>query len=189
MQRALPLVALAAVLVTAGCLSSVGPGSPTPETPDDRAETPTPHQTPSGECEAVERETVDPFRDDVEPSPIPDRPEELTADSVESYVAEFEKSYARNGALFEDSRRVNTLVVVENVTRREGVWVVDLVSRTNTWAQGTATGTATATVVHGDGARISVRYHLTADGLYRLELGYDETPVPGKYGVPVACFE
>lgn len=189
MRRALPLVALAAVLVSAGCLAAVGPGSPTPETPEERAGSSTPYPTPSGECDAVDRETVDPFRDDVEPSPIPDRPDELTVDSVESYVAEFEEAYARNGALYEDSTEVNTLVVVENVTHREGVWVVDLVSRTNTWAQGTATGTATATVVHGDGPRVPVRYHLTADGLYRLELGYDETPVAGEYGVPVACFE
>lgn len=187
MRRALPLVALAGLLVLAGCLSAVGPGSPTPATPDG-TDTPTPHPTPSGDCDAVEQETVDPYRDDVEPSEFPEHPAELTAESVEAYVSAYETAYARNAALSEDSTEVNTLVEVENVTERNGTWVVDLVSRTNTWAQGTESGTATATVVHGDGARIHVRYHLTDEGLYRLELGYDETPQPGAYGQAVACF-
>jgi hypothetical protein len=188
MRRALPLVTLASLLVLAGCLSPVGPGSPTPETPA-RTETPTPYPTPTGECDAVERQTVDPFRDDVEPSDLPERPSNLTAGSVETYVAEFEEAYARNGALSAGSTQVNTLVTVEDVSDRDGAWVVDLVSRTNTWAQGTASGTATATVVHGDGARIPVRYHLTSEGLYRQELGYDETPQPGRFGRPVTCFD
>jgi hypothetical protein len=188
MRRALPLVALASLLVLAGCLSAVGPGSPTPETPD-RTDTPSPYPTPTGACDAVDQQTVDPYRDDVEPSDLPSRPTNLTAESVEAYVASFEEAYARNGALSDASTQVNTLVTVENVTERDGTWVVDLVSRTNTWAQGTAAGTATATVVHGDGASIHVRYQLSSEGLYRQELGYDETPQSGQFGRPVTCLD
>lgn len=188
MRRALPLLALVALLLTAGCLSAVGPGSPTPESPDD-TETPTPYPTPSDECEAYEPETVDPYRDDVEPSELPDRPGELTAASVEIYVSGFEQAFARNRRLSKESTQVNTMVTVENVTDRNGTWVVDVISRTNTWAQGTESAEGTATVVHGDGARIHVRYHVTDEGLYRQELGYDETPVAGEYGRAVACVD
>lgn len=187
MRRALPAVALVGLLLVAGCLSAVGPGTQTPESPDS-TETPTPYPTPSGECEAYEPETVDPYRDDVEPSDLPHRPDELTAASVEAYVSGFEKAFARNRRLSKESTQVNTMVTVENVTDRNGTWVVDVVSRTNTWAQGTDTSAGTPTVVHGDGARIHVRYHLTEEGLYRKEVGYDETPVAGEYGRAVACF-
>lgn len=187
MRRALPLLALVGLLLTAGCLSAVGPGSPTAETPD--TETPTSYPTPTGDCDPVEQQTVDPYRDDVEPSGLPDRPDELTAGSVETYVSRFEQAFARNQRLSKESTRVNTMVTVENVTERNGTWVVDVVSRTNTWAQGTESADGTATVVHGDGARIHVRYHVTDEGLYRLELGYDETPVAGEHGRAVACVD
>jgi hypothetical protein len=125
----------------------------------------------------------------VTPSEFPDRPADPTAGTVESYVVAFEEAYSRNEALFEDTKRVTVYTGDVSVKRVNGTRVVDLVSVTNTWAQGTATDGETATVVHGDGPRIPVRYHLTDDGLYRNELDYDETPVPGEYGRTVACFE
>ena len=188
MRRALRLLALSALLVTAGCLSAVGPGTSSPgtESPDP---TETPYPTPAAECDAYERETVDPYRDDVEPSPFPELPSNRTAASVESHVVAFEEAYSRNEALFEDSKRVATYTQDVSVRRVNGTWVVDLVSVTNTWAQGPPTDGETATVVHGDGPRVPVRYHLSDDGLYRNELDYDETPVPGEYGRAVACYE
>lgn len=188
MRRALPLLALVGLLFTAGCLSAVGPWSPTPKTPQD-TETATPYPTPTADCDPVEQQTVDPSRDDVEPSDFPDRPAELTVESVEAYVSGFERAFARNRRLSKESTQVNTMVTVEDATERNGTWVVDVVSRTNTWAQGTERAGETATVVHGDGARIPVRYHLTDEGLYRLELGYDETPPAGEYGPAVACVD
>lgn len=145
--------------------------------------------TATGDCVPVEQQTVDPYRDDVEPSEFPDRPDELTTASVETYVAAFEQAFARNLRLSKESTQVDTMVTVENVSEQNGTWVVDVVSRTNTWAQGTESAEGTATVVHGDGARIHVRYHLTDVGLYRNELGYDETPVAGEFGRAVACFD
>ena len=203
-RSALLIALLAGLLVLAGCIAAPGSGGDgtgtstlTPVSPptDTAAGTPTPTATPTpGECEAVERRTVDPFRDDVEPSEFPDPPSEWNRSSVERYVAAFESAYARNDALREDSTKVNVLVAEVSVERRDGAWVVDLVSRTNTWTQGRATGTATATVVHGDGARIPVTYRLTDRGLYRAERDVGEppsgtpTPTPGGW-IPVACFE
>jgi hypothetical protein len=81
-----------------------------------------------------------------------------------------------------------------SVERHDGTWIVDLTSRTNTWVQGRATGTATATVVHGDGARVPVTYRLTDRALYRVEgspggtLSGGPTRTP-EQGRPVACFD
>jgi len=203
-RRALLTAFLAGMLVLAGCTAAPGSGGDgtgtstlTPVTPptDTPAGTPTPTTTRAPrECEAVEQRTVDPFREDVEPSEFPEPPEERNRSSVEQYVAAFEAAYARNDALRGDSTKVNVLVAEVSVERRDGTWVVDLVSRTNTWAQGRATGTATATVVHGDGARITVTYRLTDRGLYRAERGVGEppsgTPTPTPRGwTPVACFD
>ena len=84
---------------------------------------------------------------------------------------------------------MNTMVTVENVTEWNWTSTVDVTSRTNTWAQGTDTAEGTPTVVHGDGARIPVRYHLPDEGLDRLELGDDATPLAGEAGRAVACAE
>lgn len=209
-RRALLTALLAGMLALAGCTAAPGSGGDapanggegsrtstlTPVTPptDVPAEAPTPtaSSTP-GKCEAVEHRTVDPFREDVEPSERPEPPAEWNRSSVERYVVAFEAAYARNDALRADSTEVNVLVAEVSVERRGEAWVVDLVSRTNTWAQGRATGTATATVIHGDGARIPVTYRLTDRGLYRAERDIGEppsgtpTPTPGPW-TPVACF-
>jgi hypothetical protein len=201
-RRAGPTVLLVALLVFAGCTTALGPsgagtGSPTttPVPPPSATPTADPSATP-GECEAVEQRTVDPFRDDVEPSEFLDPPAAWNRSSVERYVVAFEEAYARNGALREESTRVDVLVAEVSVERRDGAWVVDLVSRTNTWAQGRATGTATATVVHGDGARVPVTYRLTDRALYREEGRVGGTPSGSaastrapRDGRTVRCFE
>jgi hypothetical protein len=188
------------MLALAGCTAApggVGDGTRTPTltpvTPPSGSPPGTPTPTP-GECEGVERNPVDPFREEVEPSKYPGPPEEWNRTSIERYVVAFEEAWARNGALREESTEVNVLVAEVSVERRDGAWVVELVSRTNTWAQGRASGTATATVVHGDGARIPVTYRLTDRALYRTERDVGEppsgtpTPTPGGW-TPVACFD
>ena len=176
---------LAASLMLAGCTATPGGEGGTP--------TLTPTPTP-GECDAVEQHPVDPFREDVEPSEPPDPPGEWNRSSVERYVVAFEEAYSRNAALRNASTRVEVTVGDVSVQRSGDVWVVGLTSRTNTWAQGRATGTATATVVHGDGAHIPVTYRLTDRALYRTERSVggpsseSPTATPGR-GTPVACFD
>lgn len=207
-RRTLLLALLAGSLVLAGCTATLdggGSGTPTmtpaPPPTDSPSETPTgsPHGSPSatpGECVVVERPVADPFRADVEPSERPEPPGEWNRSSVERYVVAFEEAYARNEALRNTSTRVGVIVGDVSVERTDGAWVVELTSRTNTWAQGRATGTATATVVHGDGSYVPVTYRLTDRALYRTEgtvggtPSSSETPIGvSEDGPAVACFD
>jgi hypothetical protein len=207
-RRVLLTALLAASSVFAGCTTTLGGGgTPTPthaSTPGTPAETPTstpggtPTATPSatpGECDAVEQHPVDPFREDVEPSELPEPPEEWNQSSVEEYVVAFERAWSRNAALRTTSTNVEVIVGEVAVGRSGDAWVVELTSRTNTWAQGRATGTATATVVHGDGANVPVTYRLTDRALYREERRIGGTPsssvtsTPERFAErPVVCF-
>ncbi|MEF8840426.1 MAG: hypothetical protein V5A62_02215 [Haloarculaceae archaeon] len=199
-RRALLTALLAGMLMLAGCTAVPGGGGDgtrtptlTPVTPPTGSPPGTSTPTP-GECDTVEQGTVDPFREDVEPSELPDPPAEWNRSSIERYVVAFEEAYSRNAALRTTSTRVEVIVGDVSVERSGDTWVVELTSRTNTWAQGRATGTATATVVHGDGARIPVTYHLTDRGLYRTQRSVggpssgSPTATPDR-GIPVACFE
>jgi hypothetical protein len=211
-RRALLTALLATSSVFAGCTTTLGgggtptpthastPGTPfgTPTPTPFGTPTPTPFGTPTatpGECDAVEQDPVDPFREDVEPSELPDSPEEWNRSSVEEYVVAFERAWSRNGALRTTSTNVEVIVGDVSVERSGDEWVVELTSRTNTWAQGRATGTATATVVHGDGAKVPVTYRLTDRALYREEGRIGGTPSSSVTSTPerlaerpVACF-
>jgi len=197
-RRAALTALLAVLLAFAGCtaaLDGAGGGTDTPTTvpPSSGMPSGTPTATP-GECVAVGPATVDPFREGVEPSGRPEPPDEWNRSSVERYVVAFEAAYARNAALRVNTREASVIVGDVSVDRRDGTWIVDLTSRTNTWVQGRATGTATATVVHGDGARVPVTYRLTDRALYRVEgspggtLSGGPTRTP-EQGRPVACFD
>lgn len=191
-RSALLTVSLLVVVLFAGCTSAIGPaGTGSPDGTPDATPTETPDVTPmpNETCEAVDQQTADPYREDVEPSEFPDPPATWNDSSVEAYVTAFEESYSRNAALSEISTRVSTHVSDVSVTETDRGWEVSLTSRTNTWAAGTDTAEGTPTVVHGDGARIPVTYHVTDEGLYRLESDYGETPDPDALGTPVACFE
>ena len=197
-RRQVGLIALLAVLLLAGCTAAPGngdeaTGSPTPTPTATPADTPT--RTP-GECVAVDPTTVDPFREGVEPSDRPDPPREWNRSSVERYVVAFEEAYSRNAALRTDTREVTVVVGEVSVERRDDAWMVDLVSRTNTWVQGRATGTATATVVHGDGPYVPVTYRVTDRALSREEGRVGGTPSASgeptdsaRDWVTVACFD
>jgi hypothetical protein len=143
---------------------------------------------------AVEQATVDPSRDDVEPRDLPDPPAAWNRSSVERYVVAFEEAWAYNEALEVATESVSVIVGDVSVERRGGVWVVELTTRTNTWVQDRTTGTATATVVHGDGAPVPVTYRLTDRALYRNEGRVGGTPsgsptATPEQRVPVACFD
>lgn len=176
---------LLALALTASCLTALDDGTGA-----------TPTDTAAENCTPVDRHTVDPDRDSVEPSELPDRPPTWNESSVRAYVVAFEKAYARNGALAETSTRVEVAVTDVSVSTVDGTWVVRLTSRTNTWAQGRPDGNRTATPVHGDGPYVPVVYHLTDSGLYRTEDVDAGSPSASatrtattERGVAVACFE
>lgn len=153
-----------------------------------------PAPKPTGACDPQRQHVVDPVRDSVQPSRYPDPPATRSAASVERYVVAFERAYARNEALSRESTRVQVAVSAVRVTEEGTTWIVELVSRTNTWAAGTPAASATPTVVHGDGPRVPVTYRLTDRALYRMEGSGNGKPTGGSResapgGVTVACLE
>jgi hypothetical protein len=189
------LVALAALVVLGGCISAPSGGPATDASSPQGTHDPTgtigtdatsPGTVPTGECDPVERATVDPVREDLSPRDLPAPPSSRDRGSVREYVVAFEKAYSHNDALSKTSTRVSVSVYDVEVRATDRGWVVSLVSVTNTWAAGTNSAGGTPTVVHGDGHRVPVTYHLFADRLYRVEFGYDATP-GDELGVVVAC--
>lgn len=177
--------ALLLALTAAGCLTALDDGAGV-----------TPTDTTPESCTPVDRTTVDPYRDSVEPSALPDRPATWNESSVRAYVVAFERAYARNGALAEHSTQVEVSVTDVSVSKAGDTWVVSLTSQTNTWAQGRPDGNKTATPVHGDGPYVPVVCHLTDSGLYRTEDADTGSPSASatrtaatERGVAVACFE
>lgn len=156
-RRVALMTVLAVTVVLAGCVAAFG---------GDTSPTPT---AGTEDCSPDEQHVVDPFRESVEPSEFPETPDQWTASTVEAYVVDVEKAYSRNDALRHESTRVTVSVSGVSVTREGDAWIVELTSRTNTWAAGTAAGSATPTVIHGDGAQIPVVYRLTDRALYRTE--------------------
>jgi len=172
-----PILVLLVAVALAGCVGGpfgVGaPGSPD-STPDA-----TPTSTPT-ECTEQRLSVTDPARDDVEPSPYPDRPANWTESSVREYVVAFEQAWSRNQQLREATKRVTVSVSDVSVARTADGYRVTLTSRTNTWYGGPAEGNQTATIVHGDGAYIPVRYAVTDGRLVRAEEQFDATPTVGQ---------
>ncbi|WP_255195868.1 hypothetical protein [Halorarius litoreus] len=179
-MRTAALLATALVLL-AGC--TAGPVG-TSESP---TKSPTPTVSPTTTCTDHQRETVDPVRDEVAPSDLPDRPGTLNQSTVRAYVVAYEEAYARNGRLSRISTRVTTNVGDVRVTETADGWRVRLNSQTNTWAAGTETADGTPTVIHGDGPRVPVTYWLTDGRLVRATADYDETPTR-QSGRVVQCF-
>ncbi len=178
-RRGILLAVLAVTVTIAGCSALVGGPTPTPTTED---------------CTPDEQHVVDPFRESVEPSEFPEPPDQWTASSVEAYVVGVEKAYSRNDALRHESTRVTVSVSSVQVVREGESWVIQLTSRTNTWAAGTATGSGTPTVIHGDGALVPVVYRLTDRALYRTEGDVGGNPSattepPTPTGRTLVCFD
>lgn len=178
-------LALLVAVAVAGCVG--GPlGAGSPESPASPDETPTPSPTP---CTENRLSPTDPIRDDVEPSPYPDRPETWDESSVRAYVVAFEQAWSRNQQLRSKTKRVTVGVSDVTVSASENGYRVRLASRTNTWYGGPAEGNQTATIVHGDGAYIPVAYTLTEHRLVRAESNFGSTPTAGlRTGRTVRCW-
>jgi hypothetical protein len=176
---------LATLLVLAGCLG--GPVGTTPEETETPTATPTPSPTATAVCEPYEPAKVNPSREDVTPSPLPGKPEELTADSAKAFATAYEEAYARNGELQPDTKRVETYTGDVSVEAVDGGYVVRMFAVTNVWHGGVQQGTHTSTVIHGDGAQIPVAYYVTDRLVRRDSGGYDEEPTP-RDGTILECW-
>lgn len=173
-----PALAVLVAVVLAGCVGGA-PGPASPASP-----------TATGDdCTQEDRTAVDPVRADVTPSPYPDRPAAWDESAVRDYVVAFEEAWARNEHLRAGTKRVEVLVADVTVRQVDGGYRVDLVSRTNTWHGGLREDDETATVVHGDGPRIPVAYHLSDRRLVRAAGDHRVTPTVGPTaGRTVRCF-
>jgi hypothetical protein len=93
-------------LVPAGCLTTDSPSTSTTNTnlsstPTERRPTPTP--TEVADCTEPRRPDVPVATegDTVEPRTYPEKPDELSVETVESYIREFERAYKVNQAIQE----------------------------------------------------------------------------------------
>ncbi|WP_276261199.1 hypothetical protein [Haloglomus litoreum] len=87
MPSRLPILVVLVAVALAGCVG--GPfGAGAPSSPGDTPDTaPTPTPT---ECTEERLSITDPIRDDVNPSPYPDRPATWNETSVRAYIVAFE---------------------------------------------------------------------------------------------------
>lgn len=177
------VAALALLVLVTGCLGGVAgiPGTDTRE-PHDGTATP----TPARDCVADHPPTTDPARAAVTPSPLPERPDELTRDRVLSYVEDYEVAYRRNLGLRENTETYEVFVTDASVREVEDGHVVDLEAKYWYNAGGPEPGTATATIIHADGPRYEVSYHVTDAGM-RRSVADGGTPSP-RAGEFVECW-
>jgi hypothetical protein len=187
MPSRLPALVVLVAVVLSGCVA--GPlGAGAPESPDSTPSV-TPTSTPT-ECTEQRLSVTDPARDNVNPSPYPDRPANWTGSTVREYVVAFEQAWSRNQRLREATKRVTVSVSDVAVTRTGYGYRLDLTSQTNTWYGGPAEGNRTATIVHGDGAYVPVRYVVTDGRLVRSEGRFDSTPTGGpQSGRTLRCWD
>lgn len=175
-------------LFAAGCADRGPAGSPgstdTDQTPDTGPET----TTFPDDCEAVSRETVDPYRDDVNPKELPSRPDEFTETSVENFVSSYEEAYIHNQLLDTDTAEVGVWTTTESVEVAGDGW--EVVLRTGWYRNSgpTATGTASSTTVHGDGPEELAAYYLNESRMLRVKGEYETVPDPREEGVTVECW-
>jgi len=175
-------VALAVLVLTAGCLGGVVGPLGTEKPPDG-----TPTATPGEECAVDRPQTTDPARVAVTPSPLPERPDELTRQRVLSYVEDYEVAYRRNLGLRDSTETYEVFVTDASVREVDDGHVVDLTAEYWYNEGGPAPGTATATIIHADGPRYDVSYHVTGDGMRRSVGGREGTPRPRR-GAFVECW-
>ncbi|UIO98676.1 hypothetical protein Hbl1158_08920 [Halobaculum sp. CBA1158] len=200
-------VAVAVVLLSAGCLGTpgvdtpdAGPAtteSPATVTPTESPATPTePTTAPTttvgtipDDCTPARPEGVDPVRDDVSPVAYPDAPAELTAEAAGEWAETFEEAYLRNDNLARDTVSFGASAGVENVTRVDGGYVVRVRA---SWYSNTGdvrTGTASPTVVHADSPVYLSTYLVTDAGARRASTTGGANDHPNvRDGTVVACF-
>lgn len=159
MRRAVATLALLVIL--AGC-ASTAPGVSTRTTVS---------------CADSVRSTVDPSGP-VDPLSFPSRPTSLNNTTARQYVGSYERAYAHNGALTEETTNVSVVIGNVTVTKVGPAYEVRLWSETST-----AQGDATATQV---GERVLVTYNVTASTLTRAD-GTGAYPSTSA-GIIVECY-
>lgn len=180
---------LAVLFVLAGCTAPVQPG--TTGTPTGTAATGTPTDslsTPQGACEAVTTPTVS--GDEFDTKRYPDPPESRSAESVGSYVREYERAYQHNAWIDDRTTYIEVYATVRNVSRHGDSYVVRLTSYTNGGYEKQESEEGTPIEVHWDGAPEHVAYLVTDRRLIRVEGDHQVTPPSTSFpdGETMACF-
>lgn len=204
MRRATLLVGVALALALGGCLAGPGGvGSPSPatgsDTPTDSpdAGTPTPEgttpiptaTTPTPACTESSVTTVDPVRETVTPSPLPDRPATLNATTAASLATAYERAYRRNRGLEADTTQYEVYTFEPSVRAVEGGYVVTMTAGYwyNAADPQSATATGTPTVVHADGPEYRVAYFVGTDRL-RRDSALEDGELAPRQGAMVECW-
>lgn len=150
MQRRRLLAAVGATTATvlAGCLGGGDPGEGT------ETETPEP-------CTVTRETPVDAENDEIDVRELPERPDEWTESSVESYVREYEAAYRQHKLYSADMTSYGHSEGTQDVRETDRGWRVEL--RTNYyWNEETDRGT-----VHADSPYYTVVYLVAEDRLLR----------------------
>lgn len=140
-------VALAALLVLAGCLG--GPAG-SPADPGTTGRSPTPTTTSPAPATATTTSPAAPptTPGTLSPKPVPEKPDDLTAESVRAFVVAYEEAYVYNRAVEDGSYdRVNVACGVRSLNRTAGAFRVRVECGISTYRWDSD---ARATL-HGDG--------------------------------------
>lgn len=173
------------LLLTAGCLGGTADSASSPTV------SPTPTASPTStftdQCTAVEHTVVDPSRESVTPSELPDGPPELSESAVVEYVVAYEEAYGRNNLLRSDTKRASHYVSEPTVRAVDGGFVVEVRTIRTSMEQGVYEGNHTATAVVYDGAPTNVSYLVTEHRLLRAEGDFHGSPPP-RAGQTMECW-
>lgn len=156
-RRALLAAAGSSTVTLSGCLAGIDPLN------DGDSETPEP-------CSVDRADPVDPGGE-LKPRELPERPEERTDETVESYLREYESAYRQHLILSENTTAYGHSESLEDIREVEGGYRVEL--RTNFYyEEETNRG-----MVHADSPYFRVRYLLVDDRLLRAAgEGHDAEP-------------
>lgn len=203
MRRVSIVVGLAVVLtgcLTGGPATSASPVADSPTAgPPESATTTAPGALPGLStvetadtdrpgCEEAPVETVNPIREDVSPSPLPERPAELNESALRTYVTAYEAAYKRNTDLHELTTTYSIHVSEVTVRAADGGWVVNASAIYWFELAGTTDGTTTPTVAHADGPRYTASYFVTDDRMLR-DTTLDGDELSPRRGRVVECWD
>ena len=158
-ERALPLLTLVLVL-SAGCIGS--PLGDTPPSPDGSPEDPTsttPTPLPGSPVDFPQG-----------PKDRPAHPVTLNESSVREYARTFEYRLAYNQLWYDDGTEVSLDCDVDSVTEQSYGYEVVVTCSGYSDTQGTATSTATRTVLHADWGSQTVRYRVSENATGRVRV-------------------
>ncbi|WP_136715735.1 hypothetical protein [Halorientalis salina] len=158
-RRTIPILLLAIVL-TAGCVSGPG-GSPT----DTDSSPPTSTDAPTTEFETPGADAAVEWPDG--PKAQPERPDDLTTESVRSYLRTHEYRYVYNSLWYGEYTNVSLDCSVESVESAGDGYrgVVSCTGYSNT--RGEPSGTETVTEIHADWFTQTFVYYVDDDTVRR----------------------